>query len=82
MDVILQVEPMGVRSPFIISGKGGFANGSQSFANTSPGGTAKVGPGSGGTLGSGGASSKPSTGTGISGSKGLGGARAPSVGRR
>src|SRR5258708_3815796 len=62
------------------SSKGGFANGSQSFANTNPGSSAKVGAGSGGTLGSGGTSSKPSTG--ISGSKGLGGARAPSVGRR
>jgi hypothetical protein len=64
--------------------KGGFANGSQSFANTNPGGAAKVGGGSGGALGgsssSGGASSKPSTG--ISGSKGIGGGRAPSVGRR
>ena len=63
------------------SSKGGFANGSQSFANTNPGSTAKVGAGSGGTLGSGGTSSKPSTGTGISGSKGIGGGRAPSVGR-
>src|SRR5713226_5940712 len=51
------------------SSKGGFANGSQSFANTNPGGTAKVGAGSGGALGSGGTSSKPSTG--ISGGKGL-----------
>ena len=67
------------------SSKGGFANGSQSFANTNPGGVAKVGGGSGGALGgsssSGGASSKPSTGTGISGSKGIGGSRAPSLGR-
>ncbi len=71
----------GTGSGTAASGKGGFASGSQSFANTSPGGTAKVGAGSGGTLGSGGTSSKPSTGTGISGSKGLGGGRAPSVGR-
>jgi len=69
----------GTGSGTAASSKGGFANGSQSFANTNPGGTAKVGGGSGGALGSGGTSSKPSTG--VSGSKGLGGARAPSIGR-
>src|SRR5229473_3234461 len=62
----------GTGSGTAASSKGGFASGSQSFANTNPGGTAKVGGGSGGALGgsssSGGASSKPSTGTGISGS--------------
>jgi hypothetical protein len=66
------------------SNKGGFANGSQSFANSN--GSSSVGAGSRGVLGgassSGGASSKPSTGISSSGSKGIGGARAPSVGRR
>jgi hypothetical protein len=65
------------------SSKGGFANGSQSFANTNPGGSTSVGAGSRGVLNGGGAtggtSNKPSTG--ISGSKGIGGGRAPSVGR-
>ena len=65
------------------SSKGGFANGSQSFANTNPGGSTSVGAGSRGVLNGGGStggtSNKPSTG--ISGSKGIGGARAPSVGR-
>jgi hypothetical protein len=64
------------------SSKGGFANGSQSFANSNPGSTS-VGAGSRGVLNGGGAtggtSKKPSTG--ISGSKGIGGGRAPSVGR-
>jgi hypothetical protein len=57
------------------SGKGGFSSGSQSY--TSSGSGSSVGAGSKGVLPSGGgASSKPSTG-----SKGIGGARAPSVGR-
>jgi hypothetical protein len=70
------------------SSKGGFANGSQSFANRDPGASSGVGAGSRGVLGggsSGGAANKPSGGpsggTGVSGSKGIGGARAPSVGR-
>jgi hypothetical protein len=69
------------------SGKGGFANGSQSFANTDPGSSSGVGAGSRGVLGgnnSGGSTSKPSTSVGggsSGGSKGIGGARAPSGGR-
>jgi hypothetical protein len=77
----------GTGSGVAASSKGGFANGSQSFANSS--GSSSVGAGSRGVLGgsssssSSGSSSKPSTGagTGSSGSKGIGGARAPSVGR-
>jgi hypothetical protein len=73
----------GTGSGVAASSKGGFANGSQSFANTS--GSSAVGAGSRGVLGgassSGASSSKPSTGIGSSG-KGLGGARAPSFGRR
>ena len=65
------------------SSKGGFANGSQSYANREPSGSSGVGAGSRGVLGGSGSSgatpSKPSTG--ISGGKGIGGARAPSVGR-
>jgi len=65
------------------SSKGGFANGSQSFANREPGGSTNVGAGSRGVLSGGGAiggtSNRPSTG--LSGSKGIGGARAPSLGR-
>jgi hypothetical protein len=66
------------------STKGGFANGSQSFTNTNPAGSTNVGAGSRGVLNSGGSTggtaNKPSTG--VSGSKGIGGTRAPSVGRR
>ena len=64
------------------SSKGGFANGSQSYANREPSGSSGVGAGSRGVLGrgsSGATTSKPSTG--VSGGKGIGGARAPSVGR-
>jgi hypothetical protein len=74
----------GTGSGTAASSKGGFANGSQSFTNTQPGGSSNVGAGSRGVLNGGGSaggtSNKPSTG--ISGSKGLGGARAPSIGRR
>ncbi len=74
----------GTGSGSAASSKGGFANGTQSFANRAPGGSAHIGAGSRGVLNgggsSGGTSNKPSTG--ISGSKGIGGARAPSVGRR
>lgn len=73
------------------SGKGGFASGSQSFSSSGQGGG--VGAGSRGVLGGSGSPSvsKPSGGSGLTkpspgkpstGSKGLGGARAPSVGRR
>jgi hypothetical protein len=73
------------------SSKGGFANGSQSYANSSAGGSTG-GAGSRGVLGggsssssggssSGGSSSKPGTSVG-GGSKGIGGGRAPSIGRR
>jgi hypothetical protein len=71
--------------------KGGFAKGTQSFSNQS-GGTNGVGAGSRGVLGGSGSTSvgkpsgsgltKPSPSKPSSGSKGLGGARAPSVGRR
>jgi hypothetical protein len=68
------------------SNKGGFASGTQSYANHEPSGSSSVGAGSRGVLGSGGSSgatsSKPSTGLGGGSSKGIGGARAPSVGRR
>ncbi|HLZ32246.1 MAG TPA: hypothetical protein VKV73_33400 [Chloroflexota bacterium] len=73
----------GTGSGVAASSKGGFANGSQSFSNTS--GSSAVGAGSRGVLGGGASStgatsSKPSTSIGSS-SKGFGGARAPSVGR-
>jgi hypothetical protein len=69
--------------------KGGFASGTQSYSS-SGGSSSGVGAGSRGVLGgssSSGSSSKPSTGAGSGGlgsssSKGIGGARAPSVGRR
>lgn len=76
------------------SNKGGFASGSQSYANSDTG--SGVGAGSRGALGgsssSGSSNSKPSTGVGSGGSlgggslgggasKGIGGARAPSVGK-
>jgi hypothetical protein len=65
------------------SNKGGFASGTQSFANRDPGGSASVGAGSRGVLNGGGStggtSSKPSTG--LSGSMGISGARAPSLGK-
>jgi hypothetical protein len=79
----------GTGSGVAASSKGGFANGTQSFgATSSQGGSSGVGAGSRGVLGGGSSStssggapsgnlSKPSTG-----SKGIGGARAPSVGRR
>jgi hypothetical protein len=74
----------GTGSGTAASSKGGFANGSQSFANRDPGGSASIGAGSNGALNGGGStggtSNKPSTG--VSGSKGIGGARAPSVGGR
>jgi hypothetical protein len=74
----------GTGSGLAASNKGGFANGTQSYANREPAGSTSVGAGSRGVLGGGGSiggtSNKPSTG--ISGSKGIGGARAPSVGRR
>jgi hypothetical protein len=54
------------------SNKGGFASGSQSYANNS----GSVGAGSRGVLGGGTSTNKPSTG--VSGSKGIGGVRAPS----
>jgi hypothetical protein len=65
------------------SNKGGFANGSQGYANREPPGSTNVGAGSRGVLGgagsSGGTNSKPSTGfSGGSGGKGIGGGRAPS----
>lgn len=66
------------------TGKGGFASGTQSFTKRDSGGSTNVGAGSRGVLNGGGStggtSNKPSTG--ISGSKGIGGGRAPSVGRR
>ena len=66
------------------SAKGGFANGSQSYANREPSGSNNVGAGSRGVLGgkssSGGSSSRPSTGF-SGGSKAIGGARAPSIRR-
>jgi hypothetical protein len=79
----------GTGSGVAASGKGGFANGPQSYSNS--GGSSGVGAGSRGVLGDGsnstgggssssGTTSKPSTGQ--SGSKGIGGARAPSGGRR
>ena len=66
------------------SSKGGFANGSQSFASSS-GGSSAVGAGSRGVLG--GASSTGATSSRpgpivSTGSKGIGGARAPSLGKR
>jgi hypothetical protein len=74
----------GTGSGLAASNKGGFANGSQSFTNREPAGSTNVGAGSRGVLGGGGStggtSNKPSTG--LSGSKGIGGARAPAVGRR
>jgi hypothetical protein len=79
----------GTGSGVAASNKGGFASGSQSYAQSRPGGSSGVGAGSGGALGSNGStgasSSRPSTGIsggGGSSSKGIGGARAPSVGRR
>jgi hypothetical protein len=74
----------GTGSGVAASNKGGFANGSQSFANSSS--SSGVGAGSRGVLGStsstGGGTSRPSTGiSSSSSSKGLGGARAPSVGK-
>jgi hypothetical protein len=63
--------------------KGGLAGGSQSYASRQSGPSGAVGAGSRGVLGgpgsSGSVSNRPSTG---GGSKGIGGARAPSVGRR
>jgi hypothetical protein len=56
------------------SAKGGFSSGSQSYSSSGSG--SSVGAGSKGVLPAGGSVSKPSTG-----SKGIGGARAPSVGR-
>jgi hypothetical protein len=74
----------GTGSGVAASNKGGFASGAQSYANRESGSSNNVGAGSRGVLNSGGSSgvktSKPSTG--VSGSKGIGGARAPSVGRR
>ncbi len=73
----------GTGSGVAASSKGGFASGSQSYANSDPGGSG-VGAGSRGVLGgssSGGSTSKPSTSIG-SGSKGIGGARAPAIGGR
>jgi hypothetical protein len=74
----------GTGSGVAASSKGGFATGSQSFSNRDPGSSTSVGAGSRGVLGSGGSTgdttNKPSTGT--SGGKGIGGARAPSGGRR
>ncbi|MCA1647678.1 MAG: hypothetical protein LC797_20185 [Chloroflexi bacterium] len=74
----------GTGSGTAASSKGGFASGSQSFANRDPAGSTNVGAGSRGVLGGGSSAGRTSTkpSTGISGGKGLGGARAPSIGRR
>ena len=66
------------------SSKGGFSSGSQSYAKSSSGSSSSVGAGSQGALPAK-STSKPSTGLGSSSgssSKGIGGARAPSGGRR
>ena len=69
------------------SSKGGFASGGQSFSNSDSAGSSGVGAGSRGVLGGSGSTGKtsPSLGGGGSGggggSKGIGGARAPSIGR-
>ncbi len=70
----------GTGSAAAASSKGGFANGSQSFSRSS--GSSALGAGSRGVLGGSGSTgaSSPKPSTGIAG-KGLGGARAPSVGR-
>ena len=74
----------GAGSGAAASNKGGFASGSQSYTSREPASSTSVGAGSRGVLNGGGSSgvktTKPSTG--VSGSKGIGGARAPSVGRR
>ena len=79
----------GTGSGAAASSKGGLANGNQSYSNTNPGASVG-GAGSRGVLGggssSGSSSSKPSTGIGGGGSlgggsKGIGGARAPSIGK-
>jgi hypothetical protein len=74
----------GTGSGVAASDKGGFAGGTQSYSNRQSGQSPSIGAGSRGVLGGagskGGTTNRPSTGS--SGGKGLGGARAPSVGRR